>query len=125
MDTAIWKYIEVHERVPVTADNLREVRAWTAAADQRQFLRPGQTISHYSFRYEPGGQRGDLLVILNGPRTDEGMICLGGDGGDSLLGEWDAEAERLVVDDGETRIAYDVGRAGIVVRVETDRAEDE
>jgi len=93
--------IDYQEQLLVTKDNLDEAQALVGGIDLKQEIaqvveEDGQAVvSAYAFTYEPGAQRGDLLVIHS--RANRAGICFGGD---SCWGDYDSEADILTLDDG-------------------------
>lgn len=93
--------LDVFDATPnvlVTAENVDDLRQGTSAVDQRDSIKVGETVSLYAFRYQPGGQRGDALVM-----HDSGLagICFGAD---SEWGDWDEGSRTIFVSSGVYRV---------------------
>ena len=74
----------------VTAENIDQVREEMGAIDQRKEVEPGCEV--WTFRYE-GGQTGQITTW---PHNGRAAIC---HGGDSMWGEWDADARTITLED--------------------------
>lgn len=83
----------------VTADNIEQVREEVVALDQREELVVG--CETWPVWYQ-GGQRGQMTVYPYG----RAAIYLGGN---SMWGDWDANARTLHLDDGSGEVYDETG----------------
>ena|SRR5437870_8870101 len=82
-------------QVLITPGNYQRICARIVPQDQRDAIRPGIRISHYTFT-DPQGQQGYIIVSHTMGRAG---ICFGE--GRSEWGRWDEETGTLTTDGGQ------------------------